>query len=176
MRSRKITIAWLVSVGLIAVFAGMSWINLELSPEAGAQKFELSGFQVFPIVSALMLLQVAALLTTLLTPELVARAISGLLAPIMLAHGFFVLLGLPSSIQNAVEVQITEITGVSGFASQAEFVEFVGETYLWVGYLLAITLNAAVLLAKALSKSGSSKAKASKEELVSQPDLWDTQK
>ncbi len=176
MNSKKITIAWLLTVSLMAVFAGMSWINLELSPEAGAQKFEISGYQVFPIISALMLLQVASLLATLLTPELVARVISGVLAPIMLAHGFFVLLGLPSNIQNAVEVQITEITGVSGFASQAEFVEFAGETSLWVGYLLAVTLNLVVLLAKAFSKSGSSKAKASKEELVSEPDLWETQK
>ena len=176
MSSRKIAIAWLVSVGLMAVFAGMSWINLELSPEAGAQKFEISGYQVFPIISALMLLQVAALLATLLTPELVARAISGLLAPIMLANGFFVLLGLPSNIENAVEVQITEITGVSGFASQAEFVQFAGETFLWVGYLLALALNCAVLLAKAFSVSGASETKASKEELVSEPDLWETQK
>jgi hypothetical protein len=176
LSSRKITIAWLLTVGLMAVFAGMSWINLELSPEAGAQKFEISGFQIFPIISALMLLQVASLLATLLTRQIVARAISGLLAPIMLAHGLFVFFGLPSNIQNAIEVQITEITGVSGFASQAEFVEFAGETFLWTGYLLAVTLNFAVLLAKAISKSGSSKAKASKEVPVSELDLWETQK
>ena len=176
MSSRKITIAWLLTVGLMAVFAGMSWIDLQLSPEAGAQKFEISGFQIFPIISALMLLQVASLLATLLTPELVARAISGLLAPIMLAHAFIVLFGLPSNIQNALEVQITETTGVSGYESQAEFVEFAGETYLWVGYLFAVALNLAVLLTKAFSKSGSSKAKASKDELVSEPDLWETQK
>ena len=176
MSSRKITIAWLVSVGLMAAFAGMSWIDLELSPEAGAQKFQISGYQVFPIISALMLLQVASLLATLLTPELVARAISGLLAPIMLAHALLVFFGLQSNTQNAIEVQITEMTGVSGFASQAEFVEFAGETFLWVGYLLAITLNFAVLLAKAVLKSVSSNAKATKEELVSEPDLWETQK
>lgn len=176
MSSRKITIAWLVSVGLMAAFAGMSWIDLELSPEAGAQKFQISGYQVFPIISALMLLQVASLLATLLTPELVARAISGLLAPIMLAHALFVFFGLQSNTQNAIEVQITEMTGVSGFASQTEFVEFAGETFLWVGYLLAITLNFAVLFAKAVLKSVSSNAKASKEELVSEPDLWETQK
>lgn len=176
MSSRKITFAWLVSVGLMTVFAGMSWIDLQLSPEAGGQEFEISGFQIFPIISALMLLQVASLLATLLTPELVARAISGLLAPIMLAHAFIVLFGLPSNIQNALEVQITETTGVSGYESQAEFVEFAGETYLWVGYLFAVALNLAVLLTKAFSKSGSSKAKASKDELVSEPDLWETQK
>jgi hypothetical protein len=160
----------------MAAFAGMSWINLELSPEAGAQKYEISGYQVFPIISALMLLQVASLLATLLTPELVARAISGLLAPIMLAHALFVFFGLQPNTQNAIRVQITEMTGVSGFASQAEFVEFAGETFLWVGYLLAITLNFAVLIAKAVLKSVSSNAKASKEELVSEPDLWETQK
>jgi hypothetical protein len=94
----------------------------------------------------------------------------------MLAHAFIVLFGLPSNIQNALEVQITETTGVSGYESQAEFVEFAGETYLWVGYLFAVAFNLAVLLTKAFSKSGSSKAKASKDELVSEPDLWETQK
>jgi hypothetical protein len=176
LRSRKISIAWLATIALLLISAGISWLNLQLSPEAGEQEFAISGYQVFPIISALMLLQVAALLATLLTPKTVARAISGILAPIMLVHGFFVLFNLQASLQNAIEVQITEITGVSGFASQAEFVEFAGETYMWVGYLVAVTLNSVVLLTKAFSKSGFPKAKASQEELASEPDLWETQK
>ena len=176
MNSRRSTIAWIASIALLAIFSGLSWLNLELSPEAGAQKFEISGFQVFPIISALLLLQVAALLASLLTPKMVSRVISGILSPIMLAHGLFVFLGLQSSLQSAIEAQITEITGVAGFASQAEFVAFAGDTYLWVGYLLAISLNLAILLTKSLSKGAHSEARPKKEALVDEQDLWETQK
>ncbi|KGA21775.1 hypothetical protein GM51_0145 [freshwater metagenome] len=176
MNSKRITIAWLVSILLLVVFAGFSWLELELTPEAGAQKFEISGYQVFPIISALLLLQGAALLSSVLTPVAVGRAISGLLVPIMLAHAIFVVVGLQSNLQNAVAVLISEITGVEGIASQAQFVEFAGDTYLWVGYLLSIAVNLAVLLTKAVSKAQLSKTRPNRQETSDELDLWETQK
>lgn len=176
MNSKRITVAWLVSILLLVVFAGLSWLDLELTPEAGAQKFEISGYQVFPIISALLLLQGAALLSSVLTPVAVGRAISGLMVPIMLAHAIFVVVGLQSNLQNAVAVQISEITGVAGSASQAQFVEFAGDTYLWVGYLLSIVVNLAVLLTKAVSKAQMSKTRHNREEIIDELDLWETQK
>lgn len=176
MNSKRITVAWLVSILLLVVFAGLSWLDLELTPEAGAQKFEISGYQVFPIISALLLLQGAALLSSVLTPVAVGRAISGLMVPIMLAHAIFVVVGLQSNLQNAVAVQISEITGVAGIASQAQFVEFAGDTYLWVGYLLSIVVNLAVLLTKAVSKAQMSKTRHNREEIIDELDLWETQK
>jgi hypothetical protein len=176
MNSKRITVAWLVSILLLVVFAGLSWLDLELTPEAGAQKFEISGYQVFPIISALLLLQGAALLSSVLTPVAVGRAISVLMVPIMLAHAIFVVVGLQSNLQNAVAVQISEITGVAGSASQAQFVEFAGDTYLWVGYLLSIVVNLAVLLTKAVSKAQMSKTRHNREEIIDELDLWETQK
>ena len=176
MNSKRITVAWLVSILLLVVFAGLSWLDLELTPEAGAQKFEISGYQVFPIISALLLLQGAALLSSVLTPVAVGRAISVLMVPIMLAHAIFVVVGLQSNLQNAVAVQISEITGVAGIASQAQFVEFSGDTYLWVGYLLSIVVNLAVLLTKAVSKAQMSKSRHNREEIIDELDLWETQK
>ena len=176
MNSKRITVAWLVSILLLVVFAGLSWLDLELTPEAGAQKFEISGYQVFPIISALLLLQGAALLSSVLTPVAVGRAISVLMVPIMLAHAIFVVVGLQSNLQNAVAVQISEITGVAGIASQAQFVEFAGDTYLWVGYLLSIVVNLAVLLTKAVSKAQLSKTRHNREEIIDELDLWETQK
>lgn len=176
MNSKRITVAWLVSILLLVVFAGLSWLDLELTPEAGAQKFEISGYQVFPIISALLLLQGAALLSSVLTPVAVGRAISVLMVPIMLAHAIFVVVGLQSNLQNAVAVQISEITGVAGIASQAQFVEFAGDTYLWVGYLLSIVVNLAVLLTKAVSKAQWSKTRPNRDEIMDELDLWETQK
>ena len=176
MSSKRITIAWLVSILLLVVFAGLSWLDLELTPEAGAQKFEISGYQVFPIISALLLLQGVALLSSVLTPVAVGRAIAGLMVPIMLAHAIFVVVGLQSNLQNAVAVQISEITGVAGIASQAQFVEFAGDTYLWVGYLLSVAVNLAVLLTKALSRAQLSRTRPNRQEIIDELDLWETQK
>ena len=167
---------WLASIVLLAIFAGLGWLNLGLSPEAGGQEFEITGYQVFPVISALLLLQLAALIASFLVPITVARVISGLLAPIMLAHAFFVAMGLQSNLQIAVEAQITEVTGVAGLASQAEFVVFTGDTYLWIGYLFAIGWNVAALLTKALSKTGSSESRSTKTHIVDEVDLWETQK
>ena len=176
MNSKQISIAWLVSILLLAVFAGLSWLDLELGPEAGGQIFEISGYQVFPIISALLLLQGAALLSSVLTPVAVGRVISGLLVPIMLAHGFYVVMGLQSSMQNAVAAQISEITGVAGIASQTQFVSFAGDTYLWVGYLVAIAANLATVLTKAFSKANFSRTRPNKEEITDELDLWEAQK
>jgi hypothetical protein len=176
MNSKRITVAWLVSILLLVVFAGLSWVNLELTPEAGAQSFEISGYQVFPIISALLLLQGAAFLSSVLTPAAVGRAISGFLVPIMLAHGIYVVVGLELNLQNAVAVKISEITGVAGIASQAQFVEFAGETYLWIGYLLAIAVNLAAVLTKTFSKAHLSRTRPIREEVTDELDLWETQK
>jgi hypothetical protein len=176
MSSKRVTIAWLTSILLLVVFAGLSWLELELTPEAGAQTFAISGYQVFPIISALLLLQGTALLSSVLTPVAVGKAIAGLMAPIMLAHGFYVVVGLQLNLQNAVAVQISEITGVAGIASQAEFVEFAGDTYLWIGYLLSIVVNLAVLLTKAVSKAQWSKTRPNRDEITDELDLWETQK
>jgi hypothetical protein len=176
MNPKRITVTWLVSILFLAVFAGFSWLDLELTPEAGAQSFEISGYQVFPIISALLLLQGAALLSSVLTPVAVGRAVAGLLVPIMLAHAIFTVVALQSNMQNAVAVKISEITGVEGIASQTQFVEFAGDTYLWVGYLLSIAVNLAILLTKAVSKCQLSRTRQNRQETIDELDLWETQK
>ena len=176
MKLRRITIAWFASILLLAVFAGLSWVNLELTPEAGAQSFEISGYQIYPIISALLLLQAAALLASVLTPAVVGRAISGLMLLAMLVHGFYVVEGLQPNLQNAIAIQISEITGVAGTLSQAQFVEFAGDTYLWLGYVIALAANLAVLLSRAISKIQLSKSSRNRKEIIEEPDLWETQK
>lgn len=176
MNLRRITIAWFASILLLAVFAGLSWVNLELTPEAGAQSFEISGYQTYPIISALLLLQAAALLASVLTPAVVGRAISGLMLLAMLVHGFYVVEGLQPNLQNAIAIQISEITGVAGTLSQAQFVEFAGDTYLWLGYVIALAANLAVLLTRAISRIQLSKSSRNRKEIIEEPDLWETQK
>lgn len=175
MNSKQVAIFWITSTVMLAIFAGVNWIELAFAPEAGAQEFGISGFQVFPIISALLLLQVAAILVSFLTPEIVGRAIAGLLGLIMLVHGVYVAIGVESGTQAAIGAKVTEITGVAGFAGQEGFVAFSGNTYLWVGYLLAIILNVAVLFVRALSRGPELEPRKPKESFVDEQDLWEAQ-
>lgn len=176
MNQRNVSFAWLASILLLAIFAGTSWLNLTLTPDAGEQELEISGYLVFPIISALVLLQASALLATFLTPVAVGRVIAGLLAPVMLFHAGFVALNLEQGFQAAVAAEIAEITGVVGVSSQLQFVALAGDTYLWVGYLLALGLNVAVLSAKGLLKLKPAAARKTEEPLDSIGDLWESQK
>lgn len=176
MNQRNVSFAWLASILLLAIFAGTSWLNLSLTPDAGEQELEISGYLVFPIISALVLLQASALLATFLTPIAVGRVIAGVLAPVMLVHGGFVIFNLEQGFRAAVAAEIAEITGVVGVSSQMQFVAVAGDTYLWVGYLLALVLNVAVLAAKALLKLKPAVARAPEEPLDSIGDLWESQK
>lgn len=176
MNQRNVAFAWLASILLLTVFAGLSWLNLELTPEAGAQVVEITGYIVFPVISALILLQAAALLASFLTPVTVGRVISGSLVPVMVLHGVYVGLSLQGATQNAIAAQVGEITGVVGTNSQLQFVAFAGDTYIWVAYLLAIVVNAGILLAKAVLKLGPAVAREAEKPSEDAGDLWETQK
>lgn len=176
MNQRSVAFAWLASILLLTVFAGVSWLNLELTPEAGGQAIELTGYLVFPVISALILLQAAALLVTFLTPVLVGRVIAAVLVPVMVIHATYVVVSLQSAVQNAVAVQVAEITGVVGFTSQEQFVAFALDTYMWVAYLLAVAVNVAVLLAKAVLKLSPAVSRTPQDLASDADDLWEAQK
>jgi hypothetical protein len=176
VNQRNLAFAWLGSVLILSVFAGLNWLEVQLTPDAGGQLIEITGYVASPIISALILLQAASLLTSFFTPTLVGRWIAGLLAPVMLGHAILLTIGLQNSIEGSLAGAITEITGVAGASSQLQFVAESSNTYFWVGYLLAILLNVAVLAGKALLNVGP--AKKAKEPVNSDDasDLWESQK
>jgi hypothetical protein len=176
LNQRSVTFAWLASILLLAIFAGATWLQVSLTPDAGEQNLEITGYLVYPIVSALILLQAASLLATFFTPLIVGRIIAGVLTPVMVIHGVFVALNLEQAFQTAVSAQIAEITGVVGADSQLQFVAFAGDTYLWVAYLAALVLNSVILGAKALVKLKPAVAKVAEGPEDSIGDLWESQK
>jgi fatty acid desaturase len=173
---RNVSFAWLTSILLLSVSAGLSWHQIQLTPDAGGQSIEVTGFSAFPIISALILLQAAALLASFFAPAAVGRWSAGLMVPAMLAHAFLVGFGVQSSVQDSITGSISEITGVAGSASQMQFVASSNSTYLWIGYLLAIGLNIALLAAKAFLSLEPSKKTSNVEPSEEIEDLWESQK
>ena len=161
---------------LLSVFAGFSWLEILLVPEAGGQSIEITGYLAFPIISALVLLQGASLLASFFTPTIVGRWIAGLLAPVMLTHAIFLVLSLDEGIQIALAGSLSEVTGVAGSASQMQFVASSNSSFLWVGYLVAIGLNMAVLVGKALLNAGPANQNKKHQPAEDSGDLWESQK
>lgn len=176
MIQRKLSVAWLASILLLSVFAGMNWVQIQLTPDAGGQRIEVTGFTAFPIISALLLLQAASLLTSFFTPRAVGRWIAGLLAPVMFGHAVLIAIGLDAGIQDSVASSISEITGVAGSASQSQLVVSSSSTYLWVGYFLAIGLNVAFLSSRAILKKADTKKSTEDQAPEGFEDLWESQK
>lgn len=176
LNQRNLTFAWVGSILLLSVFAGFSWLEVVLTPDAGGQTIEVTGYLAFPIISALVLLQGAALLASFFTPVMIGRWIAGLLAPVMMVHAVLVVLGLESAIAFSLAGSLSELTGVVGTDSQLQFVASSNGTILWVGYLVSIGVNLAVLIAKAWLSVGPANKPVQGDPIDDAGDLWESQK
>lgn len=176
MTQRKVSLAWLLTILLLTVLAGFSWIDLTLSPASGGQEIQVTGFLVFPIISALLLLQGSALLAAFFTPPLVGRIIAGVLVPIVIWHGVVLLTTIQQGLQDAVAAEITKATGVVGVASQAQLVETALDNNLWYVYAAVLAFNLAALIARALVRSTLPKKKLGALALDDSDDLWENQR
>lgn len=176
MNQRNLTFAWLGSVLLLAIFAGVSWQEVTLTSDAGGQLIEVTGYIAFPIISALIMLQAASLLTSFFAPIRVGRAIAGTLALVMIIHGVLLAMGSNEAIQIALAGAISDVTGVAGSSSQLQFVASSTSTFLWIGYLVATALNLVALILKAFSNTPPAKATKSNVRSEDPFDLWESQK
>jgi hypothetical protein len=176
MNTRRLSLVWLLTILLLSILAGFSWVDLTLSPASGGQLIEVTGFLVFPVISALLLFQGSALLAAFFTPPLVGRVIAAIQLPIVIWHGVVVFTTIQSALQNAVATEITEATGVVGVASQAQLIETALDNNIWYVYLAVLVLNLAALAARSLiSKPGTTKKSTSAIQDDSE-DLWETQR
>jgi hypothetical protein len=174
--SRKfLLVAWLVSVLALSLAAGFSWVDIELSPAAGGQALAISGYTVFPIISALILLQGASLFASIFTPATVSKVIVALQIPIVIWHTYIVLTTVSSALQLAVSSEITRVTGVEGIESQSQLIELVLDNNVWIVYAAILLGNLALLLGLVVSKYKPSKSRSTDLDLPDAEDLWQSQ-
>ncbi len=175
MRNEKtLSGLWLLSLLAISVFAGTSWIDALLAPDAGGQQIQVNGFLVFPVAAALLLLQAAALLASYFAPNIIGRIVAGTLAVVMLFHLLSAGIGLNGATELALSGQIYQATGILGLAGQNQLLESRATSLMWVGYLLCIAINIVLLTARATlgQKRGVIPISAAQDETA---DLWESQ-
>ena len=166
---------WFLTVLLLTLVAGFSWVDVLLSPASGGQAIQVTGYTTFPIISALVLLQGASLLAAIFTPAVVAKAIAALQLPIIAWHLFVVITSAEEAAQLAVAGEITKATGVEGVASQAQLVELALDNNLWYIYAGLLAVNLAVLVALVFAKTPTFRAKVESSQVQDPGELWESQ-
>lgn len=175
MKIRSIVFAWLLSLGLLTTLAGASWVDVLLSSDAGGQAIPITGFTVFPVISALLLVQGSALLVSLLTPILVSRVIAAALIPIQLWHFVTVVMQYQAASAIAVSSEIGKVTGIVG-DGQLQLIASSSES-LWVfGYLFALVVNLALLVLRTLVRQGPKTQSSDVDQSDDPTTLWESQK
>jgi hypothetical protein len=175
LNSRNLIFAWVGSVLLVAVFAGASWQSIVLKMDAGGQAIVLTGYLVFPIISALILVQASALLVSLLTPNLVGRIIAGALVPVQIWHLITASFSLESALEQGASKLISDATGVVG-SGQLDLISSSSGGVLFLAYFAAVAINIFILGAKALMKLEPARKKAAIEPEEDAGSLWESQK
>jgi hypothetical protein len=171
----RLSAFWFATIIGASLFAGASWLDVLLSPEAGGQTIQVTGTLVFPVITALLLLQAAGLLTSYFAPNLVGRLIAGLLSLVMIFHFGSVVVGFIEAIEKAISSQVFEATGVLGQVGQDQFVAASTDTYMWAGYLVCLFLNIGVLIARGLLQEKRGEVKRDGIGQDSPSDLWEGQ-
>jgi hypothetical protein len=176
MNSKRASALWLFTILSLTVLSGFSWIDLTLSPASGGQQIQVTGFLVFPVISALLLLQASALLAAFFTPPLVGRLISAVQVPIVIWHAIVVLTTIQQALQDAVAAEITKATGVVGVSSQAQLVEQALDNNLWYVYLAALSVNILALVSRALVNKPSHNSSTTLVSPEDSDELWENQR
>lgn len=176
MNQRTAIIGWFASLLLLVVTVSNSFATVALTKQAGGQVFELSGYQVFPVANALILMQGAAFLVSFLIPVSISRVISAALVPVMIWHLVLVITTLEDSIAKALAFKVASITGVSGLEGQLALVASASEGPSGIIYSVAVALNVLVLLVRAVVKLSASQKRRQVDQNVDPSELWDAQR
>jgi TRAP-type C4-dicarboxylate transport system permease small subunit len=169
------TLAWIASLALLAIAAGMNWQSFEVSMSAGGGLIEISGFLAFPIIGTLVLLQVLTLLIGLLVKPLVTRVLAGVMLPLMVWNFSDVLLNSTTRVQETLVGVLAKQTGVIEQIGDSEFLASSSIGISSSLFLVALAVNCLLLAFFLLRPAIRNRAKARKGGQQQPEDLWSSQ-
>ena len=166
---------WFVTVLLLAVASSQNWGLLEVSEDAGGGVLQVNGFLAFPVLGALIVLQVLASLCGLLVAPKVARYLSVGLIPIMVWNVFDVLQNSATQTQLSLLKLLASKTGVLEAQSSSGLVVSSSTSSGSGFYLLAVALNLLVLVLISFMPMRSIHSRKLKSKTDVPEDLWSKQ-
>lgn len=174
-RARSIGL-WLGSLGLLSFAASLSWGFYVITDDAGGGKIDASGFAAYPVIGALVALQVSAFLVSLIVKNTVTRVLSVALIPLMAWSFIDVLLFSSIQIERTLSRFLAEQTGVEGEGAAVEFVLSSSIGFAWVFYLVAIVCNVVALTLRVFLTLEEKPKKKIEVKRDLPDDLWSEQK
>ena len=176
MKRKLALLAWLVSAIFLAVSAGSNWKSTELTAEVGSALISVTGFDVYPISGALALLQLSALAVVLLVPRALGRFVQVVTAFSSVIMVAYAVSDWPNQTLRASVLAVSDAIGISGEMGQEEYIA-TSEVTIWpVMYLVALTINALLLLLGAILPERREATYASSDSNEDTDDLWESQK
>ena len=175
MTKTQATLAWIASLALLAITAGMNWQSFEVTMSAGGGLIEISGFLAFPVIGTLVLLQVVTLLIGFLVKPLVTRVLAGVILPLMVWIFFDVLLNSTTRVQETLVGVLAEQTGVIEQVGDSEFLASSSTGVASSLFLVALSLNSLLLAVVLLRPAKRNRTKARKGGQQQPVDLWSSQ-
>lgn len=174
-RSRSIGL-WLTSLALVSLSASLSWGSYSISNDAGGGTIEATGFAAYPVIGAIVALQVSAFLVSLIVKNTVTRVISVALLPLMGWSFLDVLVSSAVQVESTLSRFLAEQTGVEGEGAALEFVTSSSFGFGWVFYLVAVVVNVVALIIRIFVPLEEKPKKASAIKRDLPDDLWSEQK
>jgi len=144
-KTRAIAI-WLFSLLLLLVAAGQAWQTFLVSEDAGGGSIQVSGFQAFPVIGALIALQVTAVLVSLLVRPTVLRWMSLGITPLMLWSLVDVVQNVTVQVQRTFVMFLAEQTGVLTDPVDSVFLLGSLESGFFYVYVIFAVINTLVLV------------------------------
>jgi hypothetical protein len=174
-KSRRLLL-WVMLALALAFSSSFAVLTVTLIPDSGAQILVITIGKVLPELQALAVLQGAAILIAIFLGAVGFRLTVLLICLVLTTYSIPTLIAIESRVQQAVENEILDVTGISGQASQQLLVSssIPGNGVLFFSVVLA--LNVLILFLLALTKP---KSVSSPRKIVDQAetlDLWDSQR
>lgn len=161
---------WAFSVLLMVMAGASSWRMVELTPDVGSRVLTLNGFEIYPVLAVILLVQVLAKIIGYLVSPLAQRILAAVMVPataVLIGPLFF----SPESFsQSILAEQIADLTGISGQASQLALISSASETLWQLVLQLVMVVNLGALLSMVFSKQARG---SNRKDLEHVEELWE---
>lgn len=161
---------------MLSFAASLVWGSYSISDDAGGGTIESTGFAAYPVIGAIVALQVSAFLVSLIVRNTVTRVMSVALIPLMIWSFLDVLLTSSAQVESTLSRFLAEQTGVEGERAALEFVVSSSEGLAWVFYLVAVAANVIALAIRIFAILVEAPKKAAEQKRDLPDDLWSEQK
>ena len=175
MTKNRALLAWLTTLLLLLIAAGQSWQTFTVSEDVGGGDIYVTGFQAFPVIGAIIALQIVLIFVGLLVKPLITRLMIGAITPLLIWVLLDIIFNTTEQVNATFAGSLAEKTGVIADPTNSELVVASSGTIFPIVFSAFLVLNVLVLVFIAITVP---KLRPATKERISRDlpeDLWSNQ-